>query len=163
MNSWPSYAGDRPWADDIAALATVQDPGPLTKGVPNPERPEHWLVTPWPQSASYSVVVGHFLRWHPWDTDNAEVRLRYYQALQAALEVAPTHDLIYACDRSWQQEMQRCITRCITSYQAERETQRQRSTLRTTTSRSAGQPGQRQRSATVRPLRPVHGFRDTGS
>lgn len=164
-SSWPSYTGENPWADEVADLAVVADPGPLTKGVPNPEQPGHWLVTPWPQGASYCTVVGHFLRWLPHHSEwtNAGLMVRYYRAFQAALDVAPTHELIYACDRSWAEQMQRCIARCVEQYQAEWEAARQRASLKTTTSGSAGRRGRRPNSATVRTLRPVGGFRETGS
>lgn len=79
-STWPTYTGPHPWADEFADLQ-APDPGPLTKGVPDPERPDHWLVTPWPEGASYSTLVGHFLQWLPSSGEwaNSQLMLRYYK------------------------------------------------------------------------------------
>lgn len=78
-----------------------QSTASLTPGISDPERPDVWLVRPWPAGASFCEVVQHFLTAYVWrllgDTSTAR-QLAYFEGYEAALAVASTHELTYAAD-----------------------------------------------------------------
>ena len=90
-----------------------------TTGIPHPDRPGHWLVPPWASDSSFSAVVSHFLRFHPWRTANTVHLLTYFTGYQAALEAAPADRRTDGGSwrRRWCEDMRDCIGRCVTLYQ----------------------------------------------
>ncbi len=88
----------------------------LTRGIPDPDHPGRWLVWPWPVQASFCDVVRHFLRAYvPGLLAERGVarQLAYFEGYAAALAVAPTHELTYAADWQWHDELAGCIGDCV--------------------------------------------------
>lgn len=84
-------------------------------GVRRANRPDWWVVPPWPENAGVHTIVRHFLRFDPlysFSHDKADVRA-YYIGYSRALETASTHDL--TCDLAWRwyHELQDCVARCV--------------------------------------------------
>lgn len=93
---------------------------PLTSGVRDPDDPGRWLVCPWPTTASFCDVVHHFLiayvnRLHA--DSSAARQLAYFRSYEAALRSAPTHELTYAVDWQWRDELLACVARCVALHQ----------------------------------------------
>lgn len=91
-----------------------------TTGIPNPDKPGHWLVPPWAKDASFCDVVLHFLRFDPWDNTNTAHLRAYYEGYQRALDAAPANELEYAGNRRWFADMRDCVGRCARLFQEER-------------------------------------------
>src|SRR5436189_5168 len=60
--------------------------GESPTGIPNPDRPGHWLVPPWPHDAGFSDIVAHFLRFTPCDDLSPAGLLTYFEGYQSVLE-----------------------------------------------------------------------------
>jgi hypothetical protein len=89
---------------------------PLTAGITDPLDPALWLVRPWPTDASFCEVVGHFLTTYVWrlQSERSVARqLAYFEAYQSALATASTHELTYAADWRWHDDLVRCIGDCV--------------------------------------------------
>jgi hypothetical protein len=87
-----------------------------TIGIANPDKPGRWLVPPWRTGASFSHVVRHFLRFHPWYNPNTAHLLAYFEGYQAALESAPVSELTNTFQHRWCADMLECVARCVTLY-----------------------------------------------
>lgn len=92
-----------------------------TTGISNPDKPGHWLIPPWPTGASFSGVVRHFLRFHPWGNTSTAHLLAYFEGYEAALDAAPTDELTHAFYRRWCADMHACIARCARLYREKRK------------------------------------------
>jgi hypothetical protein len=86
-------------------------------GVPNPDKPDHWLVPPWPATLGIRKVVGHFADFSMYHSDNPVHLYAYYRGYDAALEAAPTDELTRNIDWQWYEEMRGCISRLHAHYQ----------------------------------------------
>jgi hypothetical protein len=88
-----------------------------TTGVPNPDKPGWWIVPPWEAGASFCDVASHFSRFDPWwGGASSGHRLAYYTAYLAALEAAPTSELMHAMSLEWRDELLDCIARCVANH-----------------------------------------------
>src|SRR5258708_6085699 len=88
----------------------------LTSGILDPDRPALWLVWPWPVGASFCDVVRHFLTTYVGglQSDRSVARqLAYFEGYAAALAVASTHELTYAADLRWHDELVACVADCV--------------------------------------------------
>jgi hypothetical protein len=86
-------------------------------GIPNPDTPGRWLVSPWGAEASFHDVVRHFLRSFPWYGASTTHYLAYYRGYQTAIEAAPTHELTHPHDWQWYEDLRDCVGRCVDIYQ----------------------------------------------
>jgi hypothetical protein len=85
-----------------------------TTGVPNPDKPDWWIVPPWEAGASFCDVVRHFLRFDPWwGGASSGHQLAYYTAYLTALETAPTSELTHATSLAGRDELLDCVRECI--------------------------------------------------
>lgn len=82
-------------------------------GIRDPERPERWLVRPWPVDAGYRAVVGHFLVAYFHVDYGASRQLAYFRGYQAALAAAPTDELTCRMDWQWRDELIHCVAQCV--------------------------------------------------
>lgn len=81
-------------------------------GIPHPDLPGNWLVSPWPRDASFTDVVRHFLRSEPWDRTNSAHLSAYYLGYRAALAAVPGDEPLDA----WSLSMRDCVDRCAAFY-----------------------------------------------
>lgn len=88
-----------------------------TTGVRNPERPEWWLVRPWPPGAGFCAVVRHFLTAYFHIDRGVAHQLAYFRGYQAALAAAPTDELTLPGDRQWHDELVSCIADCVAVFE----------------------------------------------
>jgi hypothetical protein len=88
-------------------------------GIPHPDRPDRWLVPPWPAIATAHEVVRHFSRFQPRGTSSARALLAFYQGYAKALTVAQIDDLRTQAAQHWFADFRRCIDDCVTSAEAE--------------------------------------------
>lgn len=98
-------------------MSTASEP---TTGIPNANKPDWWIVPPWPVHASLYDVVSHFLCFSPKDTASATEKLAYYKGYLAAMDTVPGHELKAHCDERWYEDLRDCIGRCVTIYQDRR-------------------------------------------
>ncbi len=92
-------------------------PDEPTTGVPDPDRPGHWLVPPWAESAPFPSVVRHFLRFHPWRTTNTAHLAAYFAGYRAALDKAPASERICAAYDRWAAGVRDYVDRRARRYQ----------------------------------------------
>jgi hypothetical protein len=73
-------------------------------GVPDPENPGQWLVSPWPPDAGFWDVVEHFQRASlmrlPHE-DGTPCQWAFHEGLRAALVVAPTTEIEHPAQWYW--------------------------------------------------------------
>jgi hypothetical protein len=81
-------------------------------GIPNPDKPGHWLVPPWPNNSTFSDVVRHFLQFHPWSTTDRARLIAYFDGYEAALNASPADLPAGALHARWCADMHDCVTRC---------------------------------------------------
>jgi hypothetical protein len=101
-------------------VATTRPTADLTPGIPDPDRPDRWLVQPWPHTASFCDVVRHFLTTYVGNLQgerSVTSQLAYFEGYQAALAKASTHELTNPAAWRWHDDLTSCITSCITTYQ----------------------------------------------
>jgi hypothetical protein len=87
---------DGPTPTQEAAVTAASKADDLPTGIPDPERPDLWLVCPWPARAGFCDVVRHFLMAYVYGLQGERSvarQLAYFEGYAAALEAAPTHDL----------------------------------------------------------------------
>lgn len=87
-----------------------------TTGISNPDRPDHWLVPPWPDDAAFSDVIRHFLRFHPWRAASSAHLVAYFEGYAAALDAAPADEVVSEFHRRWCADMRDCVERCARGY-----------------------------------------------
>jgi hypothetical protein len=87
-----------------------------TTGIPNPDKPGHWLVPPWPNDASVNDVVRHFLRFHPWDNTNTAHLVAYFEGYAAALDTTPLGKPADTLHQHWCVDMRDCVRQCARLY-----------------------------------------------
>ena len=88
----------------------------LTSGIPDPDRPDWRLVSPWPARAGFSQVVRHFLMAYVGRLQGERStarQLAYWEGYQDAIKVAPTHDLTHEGAWQWHDDMVRCVGDCV--------------------------------------------------
>ncbi len=95
-------------------------PDDTTTGIAHPDEPDRWLVPPWPAAASFSEVVRHFLRFHPWGTTNTTHLLTYFEGYEAALNAVPPDKIAHEFHQRWCDDMSSCIRRCAHLYREKR-------------------------------------------
>jgi len=99
-------------------------PSKPTTGVPDPENPDQWLVSPWPAQASFCDVVQHF-QWAGvtrLPSNSSTVRhLAFQEGFQAALAVAPTDEFEYQAQWNWHGWMLDSVDRCVSIYRERRD------------------------------------------
>lgn len=92
----------------------------LTPGIPDPLDPARWLVWPWPADANFNGVVRHFLTVYVGRLQGERStarQLAYWEAHQAALKEAPTHELTGPGAWHWHDDMVRCVDDCVAIFQ----------------------------------------------
>lgn len=87
----------------------------MTKGIPDPDNPENFLVPPWPADTKFCGVVRHFLRYHVWGSENTAHLLAYYKGYQSALNAAP-RERPHPVQQGWYEAMLECIDACVKLY-----------------------------------------------
>ncbi|HEX3649538.1 MAG TPA: hypothetical protein VHV49_14015 [Pseudonocardiaceae bacterium] len=92
-----------------------------TTGIRDPEKPNVWLVWPWPVEAGFCKIVRHFLTclWPLFGDTNPARQLAYYEGYQAALLAATTDDLRGPGALEWREELLACVARCVTTHRAQ--------------------------------------------
>jgi hypothetical protein len=89
-------------------------PDDTTTGIPDPDRPGRWLVPPWPARASFSDIVGHFMRHDPqWRNPSTAQLLAYFETYDSTLENAPADKSVSSFQLRWQEDMRDCVARCL--------------------------------------------------
>lgn len=97
-----------------AGLSLVGGNEPTT-GIRSADRPDWWVVPPWPENAGVHTIVRHFLRFDPLYSflrGKADVDA-YYVGYLRALRTASTHDLGNDLAWRWYHEVQECVARCV--------------------------------------------------
>ena len=88
----------------------------LTPGIPDPDRPDRWLVRPWPVDTRFCGVVRHFLSTYVgWLQGERSVarQLAYWEAYQEALKSALTDELDGPGAWHWHDDLVRCVGDCV--------------------------------------------------
>ena len=85
-------------------------------GVSDPEKPDRWLVAPWPTDASFDDVFDHFqqasLTRLPTDGSTARL-LAFHEGFSVALAAAPTQEWANQAHRDWRGDMQEIADRAV--------------------------------------------------
>ena len=91
------------------------EPGTTTGGVRCTDRPDRWVVPPWPEVAGLIEIVGHFAYHDPQfcrGFSKADAQA-FYAAYDRALDGASTDALTDDASRHWYLDLRRSITACL--------------------------------------------------
>jgi hypothetical protein len=95
-----------------------------TTGIPDPDKPDFWLVTPWASGATFCEVVRHFLTAYVWwlqsETSTARL-LAYFKGYAAALDAAPRRELTDAAAWHWHDELVDAVAVCVHIFSERRQ------------------------------------------
>ena len=86
---------------------------PPINGIPNPDKPSHWLVPSWSPLDSFVSVVQHFHRFSPSTNSQTMHMLVYYRGYAAALDAAFVENQADALYTEWCENLRASIGRCL--------------------------------------------------
>jgi hypothetical protein len=92
----------------------------LATGIADPDRPDLWLVCPWPAQASFCEVVRHFLMAYVYGLQGEQSvarQLAYFEGYDMALKAASTRDLTHEVAWQWRDELMGCVGDCVAIFQ----------------------------------------------
>lgn len=90
-------------------------PAEPTTGIRSKGDPRRWSVPPWDLSTNLHDVVGHFLRFRPYENASKSEWLAFHEAELKAIEQAPKGHMKYRLAWQWYGDLHYCIRRCIAS------------------------------------------------